>query len=117
MNLEELKANHPEVYAQAVAAGVTQERGRVSAHLTLAEGSGDTATAIDAIKAGDAVTDEVTAKHHKAAMLRATQEARAGDDATAAAAAAAAAAPAPETDDEQVASLVEARLGIQSAQE
>lgn len=70
MNLDELKLAEPAVYAQAVAEGVTQERGRVNAHLVLAQASGDFPAAVTAIQAGDGLTPEVQAQHMAAAMKR-----------------------------------------------
>lgn len=81
MDLEELKAEHPAVYKAAVQDGVTQERSRVNAHLTLAEGSGATDIALKAIADGVEANDvEIQSKHMKQAMLNAQQTARAEDD-------------------------------------
>ena len=67
MDLNELKAKHPDLYAQATSAGVATalqtERDRVSAHLVVGEASGDMETAIEAIKSGEGYTDIVKAKH------------------------------------------------------
>ena len=41
MNLAELQAQHPGLYAQAVAVGVNQERERAAAHVTMANASGN----------------------------------------------------------------------------
>lgn len=64
MNLEELKADNPAIFAQAVAVGVeqgvTQERKRVDAHITMGEASGDMELAVSCIKDGtehDAATN------------------------------------------------------------
>lgn len=84
MDLNQLKAEHPGLYAQAVAAGreeaLNSERERVEAHLILAESSGDMQTAIDAIKSGDGVTNLITAKHQAAAMKSSAVQARADEE-------------------------------------
>lgn len=86
MNLEQLKADHPELFAEVVAKGEAQERDRVTAHLTLAEGSGDMKTAIDAINSGAGITSAITAKHMAASMTRREQDASVADNAAATAA-------------------------------
>ena len=82
MNLQELQAKHPEVYAQAVAVGVSQEKDRVSAHLISGEASGDIKTAIEAVEKGDAFTASYQAKYNAAAMKNGQIAARQGDVAT-----------------------------------
>lgn len=86
MNLQELKAQHPDTYAAAVAEGVAQEKDRVSAHLTMGEASGDLKTAIEAVEKGDALTASYQAKYIAAGMKNGQIGARQGDDAAAAAA-------------------------------
>lgn len=86
MNLQELKAQHPDTYAAAVAEGVAQEKDRVSAHLTMGEASGDLKTAIEAVESGAALTDSIRAKYFAAGMKNGQIGARQGDDAAAAAA-------------------------------
>ncbi len=90
MDLLKLKAEHPAVYAAAVAEGATQERDRVSAHLTLGEASGDMTTALAAVNDGSAMTATLQAKYMAAGMNRNAQGNRQADDAAAAAALAAA---------------------------
>lgn len=80
MNLEKLRAEHPDVYAAAVKTGADNERDRVVAHLELAEGSGDVTAATDAIRAGDGITHAIQARHLKAAMLRRDVEASVSDN-------------------------------------
>lgn len=67
MDLNELKAKHPDLYAQAASAGVVTalqtERDRVNAHLAVGEASGDMETTLAAIKSGEGYTDLVKAKH------------------------------------------------------
>lgn len=114
MNLAELKAQHPDVYASAVQEGVTQERDRVSSLLTLGQGSGLMDDAIKAIEGGERVTQAMTAKHLMAAANRRDQDNRDQDDAAAAAALAGAAdgGQGAASAAEQVCAAVEARLGI-----
>ena len=84
MTKEELKAQHPELYAAVqaegeaigVAKGVTKERDRVSAHLELGAASGDMKTAIDAATSGTEMTQTLTAKYLAAGMRRNEQTAR-----------------------------------------
>lgn len=68
MDLKTLKAQHPDLAEALRAEGVASERERVTAHLILADASGDTATAIEAIKAGSPVDQLVQAKHLAAAI-------------------------------------------------
>jgi hypothetical protein len=93
MNIETLKAQHPEVYAAivaqgeaaGVAAGVAQEWDRVSAHLTMGEASGDMKTALAAIADGSAMTAALQAKYLAAGMTRNAIAARETEGAAAAA--------------------------------
>ena len=70
MDLATLKSDHPQLFAEAVALGVSQERERASAHLILGEASGDMKLAIDGIKNGDEINATVNAKHTAAHMKR-----------------------------------------------
>lgn len=76
MDLATLKAQHPAVYQAAVAEGENQERDRVVAHLTLGEQSGDMKTASDAIRAGEGMTQTITAKYLAAGMNRSDRTVR-----------------------------------------
>lgn len=80
MDLEQLKAEHPAVYKAAVEVGVRQERERAEAHLKLAE-TGDLATALEAIKSGDDLTQKIYAAHMAAALNRRDRKSREEDDA------------------------------------
>jgi ATP-dependent protease ClpP protease subunit len=60
MNIQELKAKHPEVYAEAMNAGVAQERARVQSFMAFI--NIDPATAAAAIKEGKEVTPDILAK-------------------------------------------------------
>jgi ClpP class serine protease len=87
MNLEQLKANHPELYATVLnegkALGRTEgeaaERDRVVAHLTLGNQSGALDVAHAAIEAGDGLTATVQAKYMAASLNRRDSNARQAD--------------------------------------
>lgn len=52
MDLIKLKAEHPGVFAEALALGVIKERERVDAHITMGEAAGDMKLAVSCIKGG-----------------------------------------------------------------
>jgi ClpP class serine protease len=52
MDLNQLKAEHPAIFAEAVAVGVTQERERVDAHITMGKAAGDMELAVSCIETG-----------------------------------------------------------------
>jgi len=87
MDLNALRAQHPDVYAAAVQEGATSERDRVSAHLTMGNASGDMVTAMKAVEDGSAMTAGLQAKYLAAGMNRSDQATRQADDAAASAAA------------------------------
>lgn len=68
MDLSTLKAEHPAVYAAAVAEGVNQERERVQAHITMGEASGDMTLAVSCIKENAEFSSSVQAKYMAASM-------------------------------------------------
>mgnify|MGYP000436151846 CR=1 FL=1 len=80
MDLKALKAEHPAIYAEAVEAGVNQERERVEAHITMGEASGDIKLAIGCIKDGAEFSAKVNANYMAAGMNKNAAEAR-GDEA------------------------------------
>jgi len=80
MDLNQLKAEHPDVYAAAVALGQKSERDRVCAHLTLGKTSGDMETALKAIADGAEMTATLTATYLAAGMKQAAINARAADN-------------------------------------
>lgn len=80
MDLKELKAQHPALYAEAAEIGAKEERDRVDAHLTLGKASGDMATALSAIADGSGVTAGIQAKHMAAAMNKRDKADATGDD-------------------------------------
>jgi ClpP class serine protease len=98
MTKEELKSQHPALYAavhnegkaegsvEGRDAGVKAERDRVNAHLELGQASGDTETAFAAIREGTEMTQTIQAKYMAASMRRGEQVARQSDSDTAAAA-------------------------------
>jgi len=72
MDLKELKASHPALYAEAVGIGheqgVTGERARSEAHIVLGEASGDMKYAMECVKDGTELTATVNAKHMAASI-------------------------------------------------
>ena len=115
MDKATFKASHPELYSAAVAEGVTGERDRVVAHLTMGEASGDMPTAVAAINDGSAMTATLQSKYMAAGMNKADGNARNSDDDVAGNAADGAGA-----DDgadgadasDEVAAMVESNLGV-----
>lgn len=81
MTLQELKAQHPNLFAEAVDAGVVQERDRVNAHLIMGKSSGDMETAMKAVEEGSIMTQTLTATYLSAAKDQAMAGARGDDDA------------------------------------
>lgn len=80
MDINQLKAEHPSVYAEAVKIGASQERERVEAHITLGEAAGDTALALENIKSGAELTTSINAKYMAAGMNKQSQNARNEDN-------------------------------------
>lgn len=119
MDLAQLQAEHPEAYRAAVSEGVTQgvtqERDRVGAHLTMGKSSGDMETAIGACLEGTAMTATIQATYLSAGMNRADINAAAKDEETVAAAGANANAEdeTAETDAEAVVAGLEAHFGTE----
>lgn len=87
MDLNTLKAQHPDVYAAAMQEGVTAERDRVSAHLTMGKASGDMETALTAVDDGSTMTASLQATYMAAGMNRRDQSNRQDDEGAASAAA------------------------------
>lgn len=117
MNLRELRAQHPDLYEEAVAVGVRQERDRVGAHLTLGEQSGALEAAFTAIREGTEMTQTMQATYMAAAMNRADNATRQAE--TDAAGATLDNTPEASDDDvdlgAKVADLIEARRGKKKA--
>ena len=80
MDLNTLKAQHPDVYAAAMQEGVSSERDRVSAHLTMGNASGDMETALKAVNEGSEMTATLQATYLAAGMNRQDQQNRQEDD-------------------------------------
>jgi ClpP class serine protease len=112
MDLKILKAQHPDVYAAAVQEGADQERDRVTAHLIMGEKSGAMETASKAIKDGEPMTATLQATYLTAGMNRSDVSTRQEEDAAASAADNANASDNGADASDNVASLVEARLGV-----
>ena len=81
LTLEELQAQHPELYTQAVKTGETQERDRVTAHLVAGEACGDLSIAVKAIKDGADMSQTLNAEYLAASMRKEDISDRAGDEA------------------------------------
>jgi ClpP class serine protease len=97
--------------------GVTQERDRVVAHLTMGEACGDMSIALDAIRSGASMTQEFTARYLSAGMNRADRKQRQVESNTAEAqlAGVAAASPVNATDlGDQVVALLKNQQGEKS---
>lgn len=97
--------------------GVTQERDRVLAHLTMGESCGDMSIALDAIRSGAGMTQELTARYLSAGMNRSDRQARQSESNAAEAAlkGVAPATPANETDlGDQVVALLKNSKGERS---
>ncbi len=82
MNLEELKAQHPKLYAAVLALGVQQERDRVVSHLDMGDAAKDVDAALRAIRDGDEMTAGHVANYSAAAMRRRDLTLAIEDDAT-----------------------------------
>jgi ATP-dependent protease ClpP protease subunit len=85
MNKEELKAKHPDLYAEVFeegrAAGIGDERSRVNAHIKMGETVGDLAMCAGFIKGGKAASDaDVFAEYQAAALKKTMLAARIGDN-------------------------------------
>lgn len=81
MDLVTLEREHPETYAAAVAVGVSQERDRVNAHLTMARATGAHETATQAIEAGEGMTATLQAQYLAAGLKRKEVDDRQADEA------------------------------------
>ncbi len=84
MDLNKLKAEHPEILEAAMQLGVGKERDRVTAHLILGQETGALDTAIKAVEDGTEMNATMNAKYLAAGMNKRDVTARKGDDADAA---------------------------------
>ena len=80
MDLNELKAKHPELVIALVGEGVTKERDRVMGHLKLGKQTGATETAFNAITEGTEMTASITADYIAAGMNAQDIKNRQADD-------------------------------------
>lgn len=69
-NLEELKAQFPDVYALAIQAGIDQEKDRVTAHITMGEAGNCQDLAVKNIKDGNVMTATVQAEYMAEGMKK-----------------------------------------------
>lgn len=81
MDLKELKAQYPDVYAAARDEGVNDERQRCVAHLDLGATTGGMAIAVDAVKAGAGLDVTMQSKYMQANMAHQRGQNLAADDA------------------------------------
>jgi ATP-dependent Clp protease, protease subunit len=80
MNLEELKKNEPELYAQAVQIGKDEEYDRVKAHITMGKESGSIDIAMKHIEEKSGFSSSVAAEYMASGMKNKTVEARKADE-------------------------------------
>jgi ClpP class serine protease len=80
MDLNQLKTEHPAVFAEAVEVGKKEERDRVNAHLKMGTASGDMATASKAIEDGSELTQSLMATYQAAHMNKTAISDRADDN-------------------------------------
>lgn len=112
MDLKTLQSQHPETFAAAVQQGTTEERDRVSAHLMMGQSSGDMKTACTAITDGSAMTATLQATYMTAGMNRSDVASRQDDDNSANAGDNANAQDDNGDQAGDVASIIEAKLGL-----
>ena len=87
MTLEELRAQHPELYATIFQTGVDSERDRVTAHVSAGRACGQPEIALEFIVAGNSFSEQtVQAKYLTANLNSGDEAARLADEAAAAAA-------------------------------
>ena len=77
MDLETLRQSHPELYAECVGIGISKERSRASAHLTLAEASGEMSASVGHITSGLPVADDAVQASHLAAAIKIARQSNA----------------------------------------
>lgn len=112
MDLVELKSKHASVYAQTFTEGVESERDRCVAHLTMGAESGAIKVACDAVKEGTLMTLTMQSQYMAAGMSKRDIEARIEDADTADAADGVTSDDAQTSDADEVARLVESKLGV-----
>lgn len=82
MNLEQLKKDHPELYAQVIQIGKDEEFDRVSAHITMGESANSLDIAVKHIKAKTGFNQAVSAEYMSAGMKNQSLQNRKSDDVT-----------------------------------
>lgn len=112
MDIVELKSKHASVYAEAVADGVKLERDRCVAHLTMGAESGAIKVACDAVADGTEMTLTMQSKYMSAGMNRRDTEARSNDADDADAGDGVISDSTGESGADEVARLVESKLGV-----
>lgn len=86
MKLENLKTEHPSLYAEVLNLGATQERERVCAHLKMGKAYKATDVALKAIEAGTELTPTMLADYLSSGKDAEDAALRSADNANAAAA-------------------------------
>jgi ClpP class serine protease len=110
MDLETLKAQHPDLVTAVQKEAVDKERDRVNAHLIMGEKCGALNTAITAVKEGTGMTETLRAEYMTAGLKLSDNAAAQEDDAELQGALETSAAPADDTQGEQFASQFGAKL-------
>jgi ATP-dependent protease ClpP protease subunit len=80
MNLEQLKKDHPELYAQVIQIGKDEEFEHVKSHITLGRQAGDLEMAVKNIEARKPCTLSVSAEYQAAGMRNISLQNRKSDD-------------------------------------
>lgn len=80
MTLAELMAQHPELYAEAVAHGRAEERDRAVAHLQWVDAGADVNTVVEAVKNGDPLSQSLMSAYQIAAIGKQAQISRVADN-------------------------------------
>lgn len=115
MTPEQLKSEHrgvyDAIYGKGLDAGVSQERERVSAHITSGNACGAIDKALEAVKGGDPYTATSTAEYNAVLSAKLSQQAKKGGEAESAEAAAGAQAE-PETPEQVEAKNTEAARSL-----
>ncbi len=119
MDLAQLRAEHPAVYAAAVEEGVAQERDRVGAHVVMGRQCGATDIALDAIEGGEPMSATMNARYMAAGLAQADKGNRQADEQTTEGATNSVAPTGSDTDDvdamdERVTALVEEQMGVET---
>jgi len=82
MNLEQLKKDYPELYAQVIQIGKDEEFDRVSAHITMGESANSLDIAVKHIKAKTGFSQAVSAEYMSAGMKNQSLQNRKSDNVT-----------------------------------